>query len=111
MVWLPPGADVSAQKPQSTCMTRMMDRHMISCNLFAHYATSLSKCCYRFAQFTQAICLTMPYSVVVFTVRDFMLNGASTDAATEAQIGKAAGLLAGKAARFQEYVPGMSWWY
>jgi hypothetical protein len=53
----------------------------------------------------------MPYSVVVFTVRDFMLNGASTDAATEAQIGKAAGLLAGKTARFQECVPGMSWWY
>ena len=36
----------------------------------------------------------MPYSVVVFTVRDFMSTD-STDSATEAQVGKAAGLLAG----------------
>ena len=43
-----------------------------------------------FVQFTQAISITMPYSVVVFMVRDF-IGGGDSGTATEAQIGKAAG--------------------
>ena len=43
----------------------------------------------------QAICITLPYSVVVFMVRDFLSNSSDIGEVDERQVGSRAGALAG----------------